>query len=148
MVVVTTVAGVICNDHVVAGIPKIMNLKLLQQFFKPEAPVKPETVVVLEPVVTEAASTTGTVLTLPSGITKDLAKMLVDELAFEPIVSNVAVILAKEIGNKLTASSLRPADYDDILDIPDGLIERLIEELAKKPELFFKIFKDNLKLQG
>lgn len=108
-----------------------MNLESLKRVFK-----------------TEAATTTGNVLTLPSSLTKDMAKGLVDKLPVENIVHGVAVMLAKEVGNQLTAMSLRPADYMDLKDLPDSLVERLIEELAKKPDLFFNTFKEHLQIQG
>jgi len=108
-----------------------MNLEPLKQFFK-----------------TEAATNTGSVLTLPSGITKDLAQEIVAQLAIEPIVHGLAAIVAKEVGNRLTSMALRPSDYVNVKALPDELIERLIEELAKKPDLFFNTFRDNLQIQG
>jgi len=97
---------------------------------------------------TEAATNTGTVLTLPSSLTKDLAKELVGALPLDTVIQGLAVIAAKELGTKLLAMSLRPSDYSQTPDLPDELIERLIEALAKKPDLFFKTFQDNLQLQG
>ena len=106
----------------------------------------------LEPLINflkaEAATTTGNVLTLPSSLTKDMAKELADKLPVNNIIHDLAVIVAKELGNQLTAMSLRPTDYADIKDLPDLMIERLIEELAKKPDLFFKTFKDHISIQG
>jgi hypothetical protein len=108
-----------------------MNLELLKKFFQ-----------------VEAATNTGSVLTLPSGITKGLAQEITSQMALEPIVHGLATIVAKEVGNRLTTMALRPSDYLDIKELPDELIERIIEELAKKPDLFFKTFRDNLQLQG
>jgi hypothetical protein len=108
-----------------------MNIELLKKFFQ-----------------VEAATNTGSVLTLPSGITKDLAQEITAQLALEPVIHGLAVLVAKEVGNRLTTMALRPADYIDIKELPDELIERIIEELAKKPDMFFKTFRDNLKLQG
>ena len=109
-----------------------MNIELLKKYFKVE---------------TFIASTSNTLL-LPSTITKTLAVELAEKLPMEPVLRNVAMILAKGMGDHLITSALRPADYQDLRDLPDALIERLIEELAKKPDLFFKAFQDALKIQG
>lgn len=97
---------------------------------------------------TEAASVTGTVLTLPSGLSKGMALTVVDKVDFEPILKSLATILAQEVGGQLLSGALRPPDYADIREIPDTLIEYLIEALAKKPDVFFDTFRQNLKIQG
>jgi len=97
---------------------------------------------------TEAATNTGRVMNLPSSLTKDMAKEFVNKIPLEPMVHGIAVMMAKEVGDKLTSMALRAADYEDIMDLPDSLIERLIEELAKKPDMFMNTFKDHLKIQG
>lgn len=109
-----------------------MNLELLKKYF---------------PVEHVVASTANTLIT-PSSLTKELAKELVDKLPVEPVLRSIAATLAKSVGNHLLTSALRPADYQDLRDLPDALIEKIIEELAKKPDLFFKTFQDTLKLQG
>lgn len=97
---------------------------------------------------TEAATNTGTVMTMPASLTKEAAVEQANTMPMEQVLHSIAVILAKEMGSQLMARAMRPADYDGVRDIPDTLIERLIEELAKKPDLFFKIFRENLKIQG
>jgi hypothetical protein len=109
-----------------------MNLELLKKYFKVETVV----------------STTANTLLTPTTLSKGLAVGLVDTLPFEPILRSVAMTLANGVADQLMVSALRPADYQDLRELPDALIERLIEELAKKPDLFFKAFQDTLKLKG
>jgi len=109
-----------------------MNLDLLKKYFAIEAHV----------------ASTGSTMLLPSTLTKATAVALADKLPIESLLRGVAALLAKEMGHQLLTSALRPADYQDMRDLPDALIERLIEELAKKPDLFFKEFQDALKIQG
>jgi hypothetical protein len=109
-----------------------MNFELLKKYFQVEATV---------------ASTASTLL-IPSVLSKEMAAGLVDELSVEPVLKNIAIALAKVVGDHLTVSALRPADFQDLRELPDSLIERIIEELAKKPETFFQAFRDALKNQG
>lgn len=110
-----------------------MNLDPLKRFFQTED-------------LLPAGSATA--LITPSTLTKDLAKSLAESVALDPVMHDLAVVVAKALGTKLITSGLRPADYAGLDDIPDGLIERIIEELAQKPDLFFKTFQVTLKLQG
>jgi hypothetical protein len=98
--------------------------------------------------VSEAAVSTGQVLTIPSTLTKDMAKELVDRLPMDRLLHDLAVIAAGEVGDLLAAKSLRPSDYCGVKVIPDTIVEHLIEVLAKKPDVFFKVFDDSLKLKG
>ncbi len=109
-----------------------MNFELLKKYFKVETIV----------------ATTANTLIHPSVLSKELASDLVDKLPLEPILRNIALILAKGVGDQLSTAALRPADYQDLRELPDALIERIIEELAKKPETFFQAFQDALKIQG
>ena len=98
--------------------------------------------------IPESSANTARILTLPSGVTKTLATELVAELPLDSLVSELAVATSKLVGTKLLTSALRPSDYADMNDLPDSLLERIIEELASKPEVFFKTFQETLKLQG
>lgn len=109
-----------------------MNVDLLKKYFQKEWVV---------------ASTANTLIT-PSSLTKEMAKQIADSMPVEPMMASIAAILAKGVADKLLQSAMRPADYQDMRDLPDALIEKVIEELAKKPVSFFKSFQDNLKLQG
>lgn len=108
-----------------------MNVEILRRAFK-----------------TESATNTGTVLTLPSGLTKGMARSVAEKINFEPVLKALAVAMAQEVGGQLMANALRPADYADLRDIPDALVELFIEELAQKPDAFFDAFRQNLKIQG
>jgi len=109
-----------------------MNFELLKKYFKVETVV----------------ASTATTLLIPSVLTKEMAAGVVEKLPIEPFLRNVATILAKVVGDQMSASALRPADFQDMKELPDALIERIIEELAKKPETFFQAFRDALKNQG
>ena len=98
--------------------------------------------------VTEAHVDSGRVMTLPSTLTRDTAKEIVDELPMDQLVNDLATFAAKAVGDLMQSRSLRPADYPDIKDIPDAVLEKLIEALAKKPEKFFAVFAEHLKMQG
>lgn len=87
-------------------------------------------------------------LITPSTLSKDLAQAHAETVALDPIIHDLAVVMAKALGTQLLSAALRPTDYAGIDAIPDGLMERLIEELAQKPDLFFKTFQVTLKLQG
>lgn len=109
-----------------------MNLELLNKYFKTETIV----------------ASTGNTLIAPSSLTKEVAKDLVEKLPMGPILNGLAAALAKAVGTQLLTGALRPADYQNLRELPDALIEHLIEELAKKPDVFFKVFQDTLKIQG
>lgn len=108
-----------------------MNFKLLNQVFK-----------------NESALPTGTVLTLPSGLTKGMAQAVVAQISLDSVIKNLATLLAQEVGTHLLVQALRPPDYINMPEIPDELIERLIEALAQKPDAFFITFQQSLKIQG
>lgn len=130
VVVMTVAGGTQDSDHVVVRDP--MNIDLLKKYFQKEWVV---------------ASTANTLIT-PSSLTKEMAKQIADTMPVEPMMASIATILAKGVADKLLQSAMRPADYQDMRDLPDALIEKVIEELAKKPVSFFKAFQDSLKLQG
>ena len=98
--------------------------------------------------VTEAFTNTGTVMTLPSNLTRDMAREMVDSIPMDQIIHDLAAGAATGIGTLLLNRGLRPADYKDLHDIPDAMVERIIEALAKKPVKFFEAFGEQLKMQG
>jgi hypothetical protein len=98
--------------------------------------------------VSEAATSTSRVLTMPSGLTQGMAKEMVDRLPMDKILHGLAVICANEVGDILMSKSLRPSDYCGVRDLPDTIVEHLIEAMAKKPDVFFQVFADSLKLKG
>jgi hypothetical protein len=98
--------------------------------------------------VTEAMTNTGTVMTLPSTITKDMAREIVDAIPLDEVIHDLAASAARSVGTQLQHRGLRPADYRELRDIPDVVVERIIDALAKKPEKFFDTFAEHLKMQG
>jgi ribonucleotide monophosphatase NagD (HAD superfamily) len=98
--------------------------------------------------VTEALTNTGTVMTLPSNITRDMAMEMVDAIPMDQIIHDLAAGSAAGVGTVLLTKGLRPADYKEMHEIPDVMIERIIEALSKKPSKFFEAFAEQLKMQG
>lgn len=111
-----------------------MNLELLRKGFT----------------VNEAVSPVGTgaVLTSPAVLSKDMSSQLADQLPLDQVMNVIATTLAREMGAFMITKAMRPADYATLSDIPDSLIERTIEALASKPDVFFKVFRDQMKMQG
>ena len=106
------------------------------------------TIAELKRLISELAPSTASAMVLPTSITNDLASKLVEQLPLNTVVCDLAVILAKEVGNVLQQKALRPSDYADLNELPHMLIERLIDELANKPAEFFDTFAQHLKLKG
>ena len=98
--------------------------------------------------VTEGLTTTGMVMTLPSGITKEMAREMVEAIPMDEIIFVLAAQAARNLGTQLLNRGLRPADYTTLHDIPDVMAERIIDALAKKPQKFFDTFAEHLKMQG
>lgn len=96
----------------------------------------------------EGFTTTSKVLTLPSGVTKDLATQAIEQLDTGPILRDIGVIVAREIADELQAMALRPADYIDLPDMPQLVAARIGSELAAAPPEFIQALLENLKLRG
>lgn len=97
---------------------------------------------------TEGIGATGRVLTLPSGVTKELAAQTIEQLDLQPILRDIGIIVAREIANELESMALRPADYVDLPDMPQMVAAMVAGELASAPDSFVKALTDQLRLRG
>lgn len=91
---------------------------------------------------------TAAVLSLPSSLTRDMAKEAADKVDMGAVVKEAAVMISSRVADAMLQAALRPADYADLRDISDALVEKLIERLAEKPEEFFNAFSQQLKALG
>ncbi len=96
----------------------------------------------------EGYTTTAKVLTLPSGVTKDLAAQAIEQLDLSPIMRDFGSVVAREIANELQAMALRPADYVDLPDMPQMVAARVAAELSTAPPEFVQTLMEQLKLRG
>lgn len=96
----------------------------------------------------ETWMTTGQILILPSGVTRELAANAIDALDLEPIFRDIGGIVAREIADVLQTMNLRPADYGDLPDMPQMVAARLGAEISTAPPAFIRSLLEQLKLRG
>lgn len=101
-----------------------------------------------KPDLQETWMATGQVLTLPSGVTKELAASAIESIDLEPIFRDVGGIVAREIADVLQTMNLRPADYVDLPDMPQMVAARLGAEISTAPPAFIRSLLEQLKLRG
>jgi hypothetical protein len=111
----------------------------------PIVPAKPEPV---QLALKETWMATGTVLTMPSGVTKELAANAIEALDLEPIMRDIGIIVAREIADVLQTMALRPADYVILPDMPQMVAARIGAELSQAPNPFVRALIEQLKLRG
>ena len=91
---------------------------------------------------------TAQVLTLPSGVTKELAQQAIETVDLDPVLRDIGIIVAREIANELDAMALRPADYVGLPDMPQMVAARLAGELAAAPQVFVQALLQSLQSRG
>jgi hypothetical protein len=96
----------------------------------------------------EGYTTTGKVMILPSGVTKDLASQAIEQIDLSIVMRDIGMILAREIANELERMALRPADYVDLPDMPQMVAARVAGELAAAPPEFLVALLDHIRLRG
>jgi hypothetical protein len=96
----------------------------------------------------EGYTTSAKVLTMPSGVTKELATQAIEQLDLTQVLKDIGVIVAREIANELEAMNLRPADYVALPDMPQMVASMVAGELASAPEEFVQALIEQLKLRG
>lgn len=90
---------------------------------------------------------TGTVLTSPSSIDADIAKMVAKELDLDQVLNDIGVVAARQLADELEKRTLRPADYADIDELAATLARRLARNLEGS-EVFARALKKHLNLRG
>ena len=96
----------------------------------------------------EGYTTTAKVLTLPAGVTRDLASQAIEQLDLSVIMRDIAAVVAREIATELQTMALRPADYTDLPDMPQMVAARVAGELAAAPPEFVQTLIEHIKLRG
>lgn len=96
----------------------------------------------------EGATTTGMVMNLPSGVTREQALKCVSDVPMESVLRDLAVVLARELAAEMHTHGLRPADYAMDEKLPSIIVERLIQELKTVPEVFERTLREHMKLKG
>ena len=98
---------------------------------------------------TEALGTvTGTVLTMPSSISMDIARSMASQISMNELMRQLGVITADAVGDLMITKAMKPSDYANLPTIPDEVAERVIETLGQKPDVFMDAFKAQLKNKG
>lgn len=110
--------------------------------------VREELAAILGTPTNEGYTTTSKVLTLPSGVTKELATQAIEQLDLTQVLKDIGAIVAREIANELEAMNLRPADYVALPDMPQMVASMVAGELASAPEEFVQALIEQLKLRG
>lgn len=96
----------------------------------------------------ENLNSTAKVLTLPSGVTREVASQAIEALNLAPVLRDVGLMLAREISDELERMALRPADYADLPDMPQLVAARLGAELSKAPTEFVEALLEQMRLRG
>jgi hypothetical protein len=94
------------------------------------------------------ATTTGQVLTLPSGVSREQAYRCVKEYPLEGVLRDLATVAARDLADEMSQAGLRASDYADEEGLPKLLADRIIEELKAAPEVFEQTVRDQLKMRG
>lgn len=94
------------------------------------------------------SSDTARALSMPGGVTKEIAAQAVENLDLAPILRDIGLIVARQIATDLEAMALRPADYVDLPDMPQMVAARLGAELSTAPTDFVAALLEQLKSRG
>jgi hypothetical protein len=97
---------------------------------------------------TEGYTTTGKVMILPSGVTKDVAAQAIEQIDLEPILRDIGIIVAREIADELQRMGLRPADYVDLPDMGHMVAARVGSEVSLCPPPFLAALMSHLRMRG
>jgi hypothetical protein len=90
---------------------------------------------------------TAQVLTTPSQNDGRLAMAALEDTPVHPIVRDLAIVCAREVGNVLEQSGLRPADYAEVPDLPQVVL-KLVKNAMGKGDLFEMKFREYLRMRG
>lgn len=97
---------------------------------------------------TEAVTNTATVTNSPSSLSREQVKEIADKIPLGPIFQQLGVFVANVVADRLQARSLRPADYAELPELPESLLERMKETSDDAKTVFAKSFVDALKARG
>lgn len=90
---------------------------------------------------------TGTVLTSPSSIDGDIAKMVADEMDLDGIYQDFGSVVARRLADELEKRALKPSDYARIPELLDLVTLRVAKNL-KLSEVFARAFLSQLGARG
>ena len=89
----------------------------------------------------------GLTLTTATRAQHDEVAKLVETMPLEPVLTEVAVLMASTVGDAIQQKGLRPADYwrDGLCDI---LVRRLVKALGEPPKECVAAFQATLRGRG
>ena len=103
---------------------------------------------ILQEPLGEAYVSTGRVLTLPSGVTTEVAAQTIASMDLTQILKDIGSVAAMQIAQDLEAMALRPADYALLPNLAEMVAQRIAKELAKVPTEFTSALVERMKLRG
>lgn len=98
--------------------------------------------------LSEGPVNTGTVLTLPSTISREQALRAAHTCPLDAVFRDLGAVLARELGNELLSANLRPADYAEFGDIIPVLRDRLVRALMADPSKLASSVETHLRMRG
>ena len=84
----------------------------------------------------------------PSTLTVESATKVLEEMDMEPLIKDLATILAREMAKVLLQANMRPATYSHMKKIYPMMIERIKKTLDEQQEEFSQITASHLGLHG
>jgi hypothetical protein len=92
--------------------------------------------------------TTSLTLLAPTTMTVESAKKVIQDMDMDPIVKDLAAIMAREISTTLLQANLRPATYAHMQELPVLMQKKLQAALKEAQDVFAENLAKHIRLHG